>query len=268
MENEVVKEVIVDEEVVDVVEEEKKIVEPQQVLTEEEIRTQQTPKLNLEFCLANNINQDVINRFCEKIDFPDNLVDSCWLWNASTSHGYGRFRFGNSTYGAHRFSHMIFKGEISEGLCIRHTCNNTSCVNPYHLIAGTQQDNMDDMIGQNRQAKGEYNGNSKLTENEVDKILKQLLQKVSVNSLATQYEVCVDTVYKISTGKRWKRCYAKLTVEQKQKIKENLKKLSHDDTKRIRELYKTMNQVDLAVKFNVSAYIISKVLRRIPPYDY
>ncbi len=164
---------------------ENEVVEAQKIMTDAEIRQQQIPLFNSEFIQANGITQKIINRFWKKIDFPENLVDSCWEWNAAKDKkGYGQFWTGSLPCGAHRFSYMIFKGEIGEGLCIRHTCNNTSCVNPHHLLIGTQQDNIDDRNSQNRQAKGEDHGRAILIETEVKEILNKLIAGVTISILA------------------------------------------------------------------------------------
>jgi hypothetical protein len=57
-------------------------------------------------------------------------------------------------------SHFIKTGETPE--VVRHTCDNPACVNPNHLLGGTQQQNIDDRQRRDRQAKGSRNGRSKL----------------------------------------------------------------------------------------------------------
>ena len=248
---------------------ENEVVVEENILAEvvEETKEQKIPELNYEFLQANGIDQNVIDRFWKKIKFPDDLVDGCWFWTAAKNKkGYGRFGFTDILYQSHRFSYMIFKGEICEGLCIRHTCNNPSCVNPHHLLDGTNQDNVDDMTEQDRQAKGEDHGMAKLTEIEVDEIFGQLLQKFSKKGLSIQYNVSEMTIYKISIGKSWKKCYDKLSESQKQQLKPT--RLSLEDTEEIRELYETMTQVNLAIKFKVSVSVIIKTIKKIPPYDY
>lgn len=50
-------------------------------------------------------------------------------------------------------------GDLEDQI-VRHTC---ACVNPEHLILGTQQDNMDDKVSRNRQSKGESHGRAKIS---------------------------------------------------------------------------------------------------------
>lgn len=45
-------------------------------------------------------------------------------------------------------------GPIPKGLVVRHTCDVRECVNPDHLILGTQKDNIRDMHDRGRYAGG------------------------------------------------------------------------------------------------------------------
>lgn len=69
----------------------------------------------------------------------------CWLWlgNLATN-GYGRFKSGGIQRKAHRVSYIVFKGPVPDFLLIRHTCHNKCCVNPEHLVPGTNLDNAQD----------------------------------------------------------------------------------------------------------------------------
>ncbi len=87
-----------------------------------------------------------MERFWSKVD----KSGDCWLWRGSVNpQGYGTFSFGGKSRGAHRVSYLLSKGEIGDGLCVCHTCDNPPCVNPDHLWLGTQADNMRDMGSKN-----------------------------------------------------------------------------------------------------------------------
>lgn len=75
----------------------------------------------------------------------------CWLWVASLQSsgdkdGRGAICVDGKSRFAHRVSYELHKGPIPASRYICHRCNNTLCVNPDHLYAGTQKDNVRDMI--------------------------------------------------------------------------------------------------------------------------
>jgi len=90
-------------------------------------------------------------RFFSKIETRNN---GCWEWVASKNRaGYGKFNYPtgkDKAIGAHVASYRYFYGDVPEGMEIRHTCDNPSCVNPIHLIPGTSQDNSNDMVERGR----------------------------------------------------------------------------------------------------------------------
>lgn len=53
---------------------------------------------------------------------------------------------------------MAVHGEIPAGLFVCHRCDNRKCVNPKHLWAGTQQDNITDAQKKGRTAGPRYRG--------------------------------------------------------------------------------------------------------------
>lgn len=72
----------------------------------------------------------------------------CWVWHAfKTRDGYGRFRTGVLSGGAHRASYEHFTGPIPAGLQVDHLCRNRACVRPDHLEAVSQQENVRRGVG-------------------------------------------------------------------------------------------------------------------------
>lgn len=79
--------------------------------------------------------------------------DDCWNWTGQvSSDGYGKITRANRSVRAHRLAYEVWNGPIPEGLLVRHTCDNTLCINPQHLLTGTPKDNTRDMIERGRGA--------------------------------------------------------------------------------------------------------------------
>jgi hypothetical protein len=84
---------------------------------------------------------NIIGRFYNKFTVS---IDGCWIWNASKLKiGYGLFSNEHrKTVTAHRWIYERTKGAIPPDLIIDHICRNPSCVNPDHLQAITQSNNI------------------------------------------------------------------------------------------------------------------------------
>jgi Zinc-binding loop region of homing endonuclease len=62
--------------------------------------------------------------------------------------GYGSKRVDGKSELLHRVvycEHNNITLSSIKGLMVRHMCHNPRCINPQHLVIGTNQDNMDDM---------------------------------------------------------------------------------------------------------------------------
>lgn len=67
----------------------------------------------------------------------------CWPWLATKdSFGYGNLNVEGVIRKAHSLMYRKIHGPIPLGFEIMHLCNNPACCNPFHLKAGTKQENM------------------------------------------------------------------------------------------------------------------------------
>jgi len=76
----------------------------------------------------------------------------CWIWQLSVNKlGYGLMRVGKKMRTPHRVNYEYYKGEIIPvDMCVCHTCDNPTCINPDHLWIGTRKDNTKDMESKGR----------------------------------------------------------------------------------------------------------------------
>lgn len=69
--------------------------------------------------------------------------NGCWDWvGAVHTNGYGLFWNNKKLRRAHRVFYEMTRGPIPKGLVIDHLCRNKLCVNPDHLEAVTQKENL------------------------------------------------------------------------------------------------------------------------------
>jgi hypothetical protein len=119
------------------------------------------------------------------------------------SDGYPYLHIKGNHWRASRWVYTLKNGEIPLNLIIRHTCDNRLCINPEHLIAGTQKENAQDRVqrNRNRNQSGENNNMNKLSELQVKEILNLNL---SNKQIAAKYNVSRQAIEFIKNGKRWK----------------------------------------------------------------
>jgi hypothetical protein len=132
--------------------------------------------------------------------------DECWGWLGPDNgkEGYGLFYAGGKTHLIHRLFYEHIFGPIPKGLVIRHICHNRKCLNPKHLLAGTQQENIQDSVRDGRMAGGSRNGRARLTEKEVLEIRElHHSRQVSLRTLADKYGVSDGAIQNIVYRRSW-----------------------------------------------------------------
>ena len=132
---------------------------------------------------------------------------SCWIWNAQTNRdGYGVVFLQGFMKFSHRVSYELHKGEIPEGLLVRHSCDVRACVNPDHLLLGTHADNVRDRVLRDRtyRALGESHPSAKLTESDVREIRVKHASGETQTALGHEYGVSSRQIGYIVHRKKWK----------------------------------------------------------------
>lgn len=125
----------------------------------------------------------------------------CWAWLGCLGRGYGQIWIDGKMRSAHALSLAIAGREIPSDLVCRHTCDNSKCVNPSHIIFGTQKQNISDKVENGRQTSGERHPMAKLTEKDI--VVIRSSRKRGVD-LARLFSVSQQTISSIRKGFIWK----------------------------------------------------------------
>ena len=142
-------------------------------------------------------------------------TDSCWEWSAAKrgKSGYGAFKVDGKVVDAHRISYKIHFGEVPNGLCVCHKCDNRMCVRPDHLFLGTHSDNMKDCYKKGRMTlptssrfkKGAVPKNANTDVNLIIAIKKDIANRSgSLKMVAEKHGVSESCVRDISSGRTYK----------------------------------------------------------------
>ena len=149
--------------------------------------------------------KDPKQRFMSKVD----INGDCWEWlgGRKHSHGYGGFFINGKMEFAHRAAFMLFVRDLQESECVLHHCDNPRCVNPDHLFAGSQSDNMADMRAKNRAAnvgpKGSKHAAHKLVEADIP-VIRQRLDTESAAAISRDYGVSDSAILAVKHGTTWR----------------------------------------------------------------
>lgn len=137
------------------------------------------------------------------------VATGCWRWTAARYTQFGKPTYGQSSLhgqrtGAHRIAYMLWKGDVTPGLDVMHSCDIKDCVNPEHLSLGTRSQNLlDGFAAHPGVCAGENNGRARLTWPIVRAIRAASASGVQQPELAARHGVSQSHISQIVRGLKW-----------------------------------------------------------------
>ncbi len=118
--------------------------------------------------------------------------------------GYGRFSVHGRRFPAHRLAYEAAHGAIPSGPpdnVVMHTCDERSCVNPDHLVLGTQAENAADMSRKGRARHGAKHYASKYSAEVVLEVKTRLARGENGASIARELGCSAPWVHHVKSGR-------------------------------------------------------------------
>lgn len=129
----------------------------------------------------------------------------CWLWlGAVNRNGYGKVKVDRKNLTAHRWSWLLHRGQIPDGLHVLHHCDVPGCVNPSpsHLWLGTNAENDADKRAKGRHFVQPIHREPKVSEDAVLE-MRRLRGFETVVSLGKRFGLHYSQVSRIQRGLYW-----------------------------------------------------------------
>jgi len=156
---------------------------------------------------ARNVDPDTFDRLMASASVGSSM--ECWPVNtALNKDGYAAIRIAGKKTRAHRAMFALFFPGVPAPV-VRHMCHRPNCINPAHLRAGTQHDNVMDRVlaGRGGDLRGERNGRAKLTPAQIAEIRNSA---ESGAAIARRLGISKNMACRIRRGLAW----AHITGEQ------------------------------------------------------
>lgn len=125
----------------------------------------------------------------------------CILWQGCVAgKGYGVTCWQGKQVYVHRIA-FLFEYPNEKIDVIRHTCDTPNCWRIDHLVNGTIQENIDDMVTKNRHMHGSNHYKTRFTDSQILEIRNSAL---NLYQLAMKYDVTPSNIFYIRKRKTWK----------------------------------------------------------------
>lgn len=122
----------------------------------------------------------------------------CWEWLGTLNgRGYGTQTVNYKRWSAHHYAWFLTYGYKPHTLL--HTCDNTKCVNPKHLVEGRQKDNIWDMMNKGRYIQSRHT----ITYDEFMHVKALLVTAISISSVRKATGIRWEIVKEIQEGTHW-----------------------------------------------------------------
>lgn len=188
---------------------------------------------------------------------------TCWEWvGCKDKNGYGIFRgevSGVAFTKAHRYSYALHTGDLLIGTQALHSCDNPSCVNPNHLRAGTNAENMREKAekGRSRTPVGSKNCRAILTEEQAAAIL---VDPRAFTEIAAEYDVAASTVGSLKQRHSWKHLSGDVVKHIRVGKRGEMSYASKITEQDVREIRSSPDSgKSLAVKYGISPQSITDI---------
>ncbi len=148
---------------------------------------------------------DFVERFWQKVERRGDA--ECWPWcGAKVASGRGQVHISwSGGKNVRRYAPVVCweltnHRAVPAGCVVSHSCDNPNCVNPSHLRAVPQAENIRDSV-----RKGRYNayGIQKLNATQVREIRTRLAAGEAQRTIAASFNIARNTVSGIATGANW-----------------------------------------------------------------
>ena len=138
--------------------------------------------------------------------------EGCWIWKkGKTGNGYPVLSFHGKQTKAHRYAFELHFGPFPSKLLVCHKCDHPACVNPEHLFAGTQAENLDDMRKKGREhkcgARGHRNARSIFTAKQVAEMRRLHSEGWRVCEINRRFGGSYASIWLILKGRNWPLSY-------------------------------------------------------------